>query len=168
MIGMLVFIVTGGAGHAIPRARLWAGRAVEGLNRAAREGAGIPVEAGIGGLYRLVPLKVKAPVEIEGVDLVPIALPERAAEAAIKRSGGVEADCVSPAMKSAAPWGVIGNSGAASAAAAVVASCASAGVARPAASASRATEARAFMIGNPLGERVIRLQLLPAISCSVA
>ena len=61
----------------------------------------IPVEAGVARLHRLVApsgspvrLAIEAPVEVEAVDLVPVALAKRVREAAVDRAAGIEADQV--------------------------------------------------------------------------
>src|SRR4029077_20399725 len=69
---------------------------LSGLRHLRRERAGVPVEAGVARLHRLVPLAVKAPVEIEAVHFVPVALAERVGETTVDRAAGVEADEIAP------------------------------------------------------------------------
>src|SRR5690606_31392608 len=52
----------------------------------------IPLEAGVAGFHGLVAAPIQAPVEVEAVDLVPVALPEGARKAATGSACGVNAD----------------------------------------------------------------------------
>src|SRR5205085_12227708 len=58
------------------------------LRHAPGERGRLPVEAGVARLHGLVALAVQAPVEVEAVDLVPIALAQRIGKAAVARPAG--------------------------------------------------------------------------------
>ena len=62
------------------------------LHHLVGEVAWFPVEARVARLHRLVALAVEAPVEVEAVDLVPVALAAGIGKTAVERAAGVEAD----------------------------------------------------------------------------
>ena len=64
----------------------------------------IPGEAGQPRLHRLVGAMIKAPVEIEVVDLMPVALAERVGEAAIDGAARVQADQIESRRRRRPRW----------------------------------------------------------------